>query len=203
MMSQQTGLLPKNFTESGSNTTNTLTVKQSQPGILPKGLERSCGRKTDAVLIKNPPRGSMPKGFGRPPDNPNHINTDADPTMLKHDAENPDSALAEIEVTESSGLPADIAMRQANRLLPNVACQHDCGHIYHCIHTVINRRRGTWFCVLECWYCRLRIESRCSSLGTGARKMLRGIFYKRTASGLNLRSICVKYDRLGQRGNSK
>ena len=53
----------------------------------------------------------MPKGFGRPPDNPGHINTDTDPAMLKHDAKNPDSAMAEIEVTESSGLPADMAMR--------------------------------------------------------------------------------------------
>ena len=203
MTSQQTGLLPKCFTGSGSNTTNTSTVKQSRPGTLPKGLALSRGRKTDAVLIKNQPRGSMPKGFGRLPDNPNHINTDADPIMLKNDAKNPDSAVTEIEVTESSGLPADIVMRQANRLLPNIACQYDCGHVYHGIHTIINKYRGTWFCVLECWHCCLRIEGSCSSLGTGARRMLRGIFYKRTASGLNLRSICIRYDRLEQRGNSK
>ncbi len=204
MTAQQTGLLPKDFTASGSNITNTLTVKKSQPGTLPRGFERSRGIKTDAIIIKNPPRGSMPKGFGRPPDNPGHINTDADPIMLKHDADNPDSALVEIEVTESSGLPEDIAMRQANRLLPNVACKYDCGHVYHGIHTVINRRLGTWCCVLECWHCRLRIESSCGRFGTGAvRRLFRKIFYKQTASGLNLRSICVRYDRSEQRGNCK
>ena len=203
MTAQQAGLLPKGFTGSGSNITNTLTVKKSRPGTLPKGLGRSRGRKTDAVLVKNQPRGSMPNGFERPPDNPNHINTDSDPTMLKHDAKNPDSAVAEVEITEFSGLPADIAMRQANRLLPKVACEYDFGHVYHGIHTVINGRLGTWFCVLECWHCRLRIEGSCGSLGTGARRMLRNVFYKQTASGLNLRIICVRYDRVKKWGNSK
>ena len=204
MRSQQTGIMPKNFARSDGNITDTPAVKPASPGTLPKGLARPYNRKMSAVLVKILQPGSMPKGFGRPPDNHGYIDTDADPTRLKHEANDPDSILLNVQVTEFVGTPADMTMMNANRLLPKVACNISDGHNYHNKHTIINKRRVTWFCVLECWNCYLRIESSCSRFEIGAvRQLLRGILYKQTARSRNHRIVCVRYDRSEQRGNSK
>ena len=203
-MSRQTGMLPKDFTGSGSNITDTSAVRPVLPGTLPQGLALPYDRKTSAILVKPPTPGSMPKGFGQPPDNLGLKNTNADTTSLKHEAKDSDSVLLEIEVTEFVGLPADMTMKHANRLLPKVACGISDGHNYHNKHTITNKRRVTWFCVLECWYCRLRIESSCSRFEVGTvKRLLRKIFYKQTTRSRNHRIICIRYDRSEQRGNCK
>ena len=204
MTSRQTGMLPKDFTRSDGNITDTSAVKPAPSGKLPKGLTRPHGRKMNAVLVKTAPPGSMPKGFGRPPDNPGHIGTDADPTRLKHEANDPGSILLNVQITEFVGTPADMTMMNANLLLPKVTCHDSDGHVYHDVYTIFNKHYETWFCVLECRSCHLCIKSSCSRFEIGVvRRLFRGILYKQTTRSRNHRIICIRYDRSEQRGNSK